>query len=235
MECPCWIEFDFSNYPMSSFEEIRASVWDINNPQHTIFHNQEGVAHIIEVSQGSHEITVIRGLQNSEYDDGVVSIPTGFQADSIYACTQRIECIGETLRYMPMAYRQFATITLTIKDENLAENVKDLRIIGDTNGINCRNMAPIKGVLEFLLPVSTEHIYHFRVPRQRIDSVLELNLVRLSGEVVNLPIGSWIIASGYDWYAADLEEIDILIDHSVSFTTVTISGWSDGTEYIMEF
>lgn len=234
-DCPCWIEFDFSKFEPVEYQEIYTAVWEPKNPQHTVFKITGGGSYIVQVGHGTHEVTCFTGLHMGKASNGVVTIPKGFQADSLIAYTQRVECVEETSPCVPLPHRQFATVNLTIKDENLEENVKDIRIVSDVNGLNCRTMTPVKGDLEFLLPASETHEYRFRVPRQTLDSVLELDLVRESGTADTLPLGTWIIASGYDWYAADLEEMNVLIDRADAATTVTISGWSGGEDYVVEF
>lgn len=61
-----------------------------------------------------------------------------------------------------------------------------------------------------------------------------MEFVNEDGTSEVLPLGSWISASGYDWYAADLEEVDVIIDKASSLVTVTVAGWSGGSGYIID-
>ena len=73
-------------------------------------------------------------------------------------------------------------------------------------------------------PVAEEGVYRVRVPRQ-VDASLEM--VMLSNqEIVNrLPLGEYIIRSGYDWAAKDLSDVSVALDLEKQQVMVTVSGW----------
>lgn len=233
-DCPCWIEFDFSHLECRNRQDVYTSVWDERNPIHTVFRIMPSSSYVVQLGKGTHEVTCFTGVHNSRVSNGVVTIPKGFQADSLLAYTQRVECVEETSYCVPLPHRQFATVNMTIVDSNLANTVTQINILSDIAGLDCRTITPRKGELEFSLMVNESNEYRFRVPRQTLSSTLDMEFVNEDGTSETLPLGSWILASGYDWYAADLEEVDVVIDKAESKVTVSIAGWTGGSQYIVD-
>lgn len=72
-----------------------------------------------------------------------------------------------------------------------------------------------------------------RIPRQT-DSSLRLVIDFLdSDEVRSFPVGDYIIESGYDWTAPDLEDISVEIDFSRSGLSFSISKWKKTLSFEM--
>ena len=92
-------------------------------------------------------------------------------------------------------------------------------------------------------------VYQVRVPRQ-VDNSLELVMVEIPDQVgydggraghdgvrteddgeravVNrLPLGEYIIRSGYDWAAKDLSDVSVALDLEKQQVMVTVSGWDE--------
>ena len=85
-------------------------------------------------------------------------------------------------------------------------------------------------------------MYRVRVPRQ-VDASLELVMLEMPGQaghdgvrteddgeraVVNrLPLGEYIIRSGYDWAAKDLSDVSVVLDLEKQQVMVTVSGWDE--------
>lgn len=64
-----------------------------------------------------------------------------------------------------------------------------------------------------------------RVPRQ-VDNSLQLNILAKDGITRTFALGNYIAESGYDWSAADLPDISIVIDYSRTAVTLRIDSWS---------
>ena len=65
----------------------------------------------------------------------------------------------------------------------------------------------------------------FRLPRQT-DSSLRLAITPSGGTTQYFALGNYILRSGYDWTAPDLDDIMIGIDYSATYFSVTISDWT---------
>ena len=40
-----------------------------------------------------------------------------------------------------------------------------------------------------------------------------------------LPLGEYIVRSGYDWTAEDLDDVNVALDLEMQQVTITVSGW----------
>ena len=68
----------------------------------------------------------------------------------------------------------------------------------------------MNGIFKYA-PVAEEGVYQVRVPRQ-VDASLETMMLS-NQEIVNrLPLGEYIIRSGYDWTATDLSDVSVALD-----------------------
>lgn len=72
-----------------------------------------------------------------------------------------------------------------------------------------------------------------RVPRQK-DASLALSLVDETDVLRRFAIGEYIVRSGYDWTAPDLEDIEVTIDFSRSVLDLRTEKWGHGYVYSVE-
>ena len=88
----------------------------------------------------------------------------------------------------------------------------------------------VQGEFYYLLKAFSNARSTISVPRQLDDSmVLEVN----DGTEVlkTFALGEYIRASGYDWNAADLEDITVGIDYTRTKLTVSVLGWDEVYEF----
>ena len=72
-----------------------------------------------------------------------------------------------------------------------------------------------------------------RLPRQRDDSLL-MHIVFSDQVVRTFALGNFMAAAGYDWSAADLEDLTLNVDVSVTSVTISTDAWT-ATEEIELF
>ena len=113
-------------------------------------------------------------------------------------------------------------MSFTLVDEHY-ESPYDIEVRGNVSGVSPWDLVPVSGAFKYA-PVAEEGVYRLRVPRQ-VDASLEM--VMLSNqEIVNrLPLGEYIIRSGYDWTATDLSDVSVALDLEKQQVMVTVSGW----------
>jgi hypothetical protein len=92
------------------------------------------------------------------------------------------------------------------------------------------NGFPINGDFFYDVEDFSAEAWIMYVPRQTDNSlVLEIN----DGTAVlkTFALGEYICASGYDWNAADLQDITVGIDYTRTKLTVSIRGWDEVYEF----
>lgn len=73
------------------------------------------------------------------------------------------------------------------------------------------------------------------LPRQR-DGSLSLQICFPgSGDIRSFPLGDYILQSGYDWEAPDLEDIDVEVDFSLTGVSFTIDTWKKTLYFEIRF
>lgn len=90
-----------------------------------------------------------------------------------------------------------------------------------------------RGELIFSLSPGYDRKAYATVPRQD-DGSLVLELSSSDGILRTFPIGEYIIASGYDWDAVDLEDIELDVDFSMTRIKVGFTGWDKTYTFLVE-
>ena len=97
---------------------------------------------------------------------------------------------------------------------------------GSVNGYSLADGQPLQGAFYCLLSGSGM----CRLPRQRAEDPLWLDIVLEDRILRSFPLGTYLEAAGYDWYAADLEDRALEIDVSVTHIRFTSALWSTTQE-----
>ena len=174
------------------------------------------------------------------HDGDQIRIPVGEQMDSLYGFFKVYHTRCESIRCDIELHKEFCTVSFTLVDEYY-ESPYDIEVRGNVSGVSSWDLAPMNGVFKYA-PVAEEGVYRVRVPRQ-VDASLELVMLEMPGQaghdgvrteddgeraVVNrLPLGEYIIRSGYDWAAKDLSDVSVALDLEKQQVMVTVSGWDE--------
>ncbi len=163
-------------------------------------------------------------LTESIENEGIITIPTGKDADPLRAFCQRLECYNEIAGIEAVPNRQSAKVRLRIL------NVEDgypysLQIIGDVCGIDLRSMTPVQGEFRYDLCLDDDLTCDFYLPRQNERNSLEIKVLLDGVHIETLPLAAWIEAAGYDWTMDDLPDISLDMDHARMRVVINVQGW----------
>ena len=169
-----------------------------------------------EVPRGSVGVSVVNSAR--------LVVPVGEQMDSLYGFFKMYHTRCESVRSEVKLHKEFCTVSFTLVDEHY-ESPYDIEVHGNVSGVSPWDLAPMNGIFKYA-PVLEKGVYRVRIPRQ-VDASLEM--VMLSNqEIVNrLPLGEYIIRSGYDWAATDLSDVSVALDLEKQQVMVTVSGWDE--------
>ena len=256
-ECPCWMtvempdrvrhdgsvvlrvrgnsDEDAVDYAYKVSESIKA---DVGILEYEVPRGSVGVS---VVALGN-EIPGRAGYDEKAagHDGDQIRIPVGEQMDSLYGFFKMYHTRCESIRCDVELHKEFCTVSFTLVDEHY-ESPYDIEVRGNVSGVSSWDLAPMNGVFKYA-PVAEEGVYRVRVPRQ-VDASLELVMLEMPGQaghdgvrteddgeraVVNrLPLGEYIIRSGYDWAAKDLSDVSVVLDLEKQQVMVTVSGWDE--------
>ena len=69
-----------------------------------------------------------------------------------------------------------------------------------------------------------------RIPRQS-DASLILSITENEDVLREFALGEYIIKSGYDWTAEDLEDVEVVVDYTKVDVTFRVNDWQDTVSF----
>lgn len=229
--CPCWLDMDISGCA-SQTTELTLSAWNTEN----LFSDKVAVADYPDayeraVAKGMVSTSAYCGLNEGIVQGSRIIIPEGRQSDMLRVHSNLVDCTGEFARDSVQLYRQYATVFLSMEDDNAKEALKVMEVRGEVCGIDYVTLEPVDGKFSYRTQAGDDGVWAFRLPRQNEGSRLRLVTFADGVEKDSLPLDEWIAKSGYSWLDKDLKDIYINVDYAVGKVSVVIQGWIEG-EYI---
>lgn len=223
--CPCTVEVD-----LSAFSE-RARKLSIDLGGLHLERDFPGGDSLLLVLQrprlGPVPLTVWAGGENMRLSGRTLTVGARGGCDSVYVENAVLDTDSERCRIRPIPRKQFANVWLQVIPREQDPEGMSYRIRSDCNGIVLDSSKPASGPLD--LPLDSDGPrFLFRLPRQSEAAALVLESMLPDGSVRSYPLWSWILDSGYDWNALDLDDIAVGMDlHDGSFT-ISVLPWSEG-------
>lgn len=150
------------------------------------------------------------------------SIPLGEQCPPAYMFGTYCDTTEDEAEVDVRIHKNYCGVTVCFSSPAIMEY--DLMIRGDVAGYS-REGVPIAGEFGFV-PYFEEGLNSFfRLPRQN-DASLRLEITTPRGNDTALALGSYIVQSGYDWSAEDLDDIVVYVDFVETVFTISINDWS---------
>ena len=218
--CPCWMTVEMPDrvgHDESVVLRLRG------NSDEDAMDYAFKMAETLNTEVGTLEYEVPRGSVGvSVVNSARLVVPVGEQMDSLYGFFKPYHTRCESVKCDVELHKEFCTVSFTLVDEHY-ESPYDIEVRGNISGVSPWDLVPVSGAFKYA-PVAEEGVYRVRIPRQ-VDASLEM--VMLSNqEIVNrLPLGEYIIRSGYDWSAKDLSDVSVALDLKKQQVMVTVSGW----------
>ena len=206
--CPCRLEIDYS-----AFANVAQSVC------------LELDGRVIErsVSEGQDMAPV---FQVPKKESIRVTVWSGGQSDSLFLFGASVPGMDETAAVSAVPHKQFASVLLRVfsaDDGSVSYTVKS-----NYSGIDLTTAQAVPGNLVIPLDGYGGGDHIFRLPRQAPESALTLEAGYANGVVQVYPLGEWIKMAGYDWTAADLDDIMVGADFALGHYEVRIGEWDAG-------
>ena len=218
--CPCWMTVEMPDrvgHDGSVVLRLRG-----NSDEDAVDYAYK-VSESIKADVGILEYEVPRGSVGvSVVNSARLVVPVGEQMDSLYGFFKPYHTRCESVRSEVKLHKEFCTVSFTLVDEHY-ESPYDIEVRGNVSGVSPWDLAPMNGIFKYA-PVAEEGVYQVRVPRQ-VDASLEMVLLSNQEIVSRLPLGEYIIRSGYDWTATDLSDVSVALDLEKQQVMVTVSGW----------
>lgn len=188
------------------------------------------------IHKGHFLLSAFRGVEKAKNEGHRVTIPLGEQSDSLYAYHSEVDASGE-IAYAEISFRkQFCTVHLDILCSPAEMQEFRFLVEGNTCGFDLLNFEAVPG--EFRcepVPEKGARVVDFRIPRQTDDSMTVSLFMKMGdgayGKVAAFPLGQYIVRTGYDWKAEELQDIYITIDLVLGQILIMVEGWENGQTF----
>lgn len=229
--CPCRIVLDFSETDVSLSEPLDVRITDGKG---FFFMDMVGAdefdrEYVVEVPRGTVCIDIYSAAEGFLQEMAGLVIPPGKDCPPVYACSMVLRTVGrEEVREIVRMRKNYCRMEVYVEDEGGFPY--GLRVVGSVDGYEAAGK-PSTGLFSYMMPTRDDGVFVVNLPRQK-DSSLVLEVDDGAGVLKTFALGEYVVASGYDWTAADLDDITVGIDYAATHLSLTIDGWDK--EYIFE-
>lgn len=241
-ECPCFLVLDFSALESSSliyqgFDSLRLELSDGNG-----FDMSECFAldsyvqeYCVSVPKTGVQVGVLCAEEGYAYMDRKLQIPEGMDCPRVYMQTEWMDTASDGVRRTVSLHKNWCNIELNMVHPELGvPGMQMLSLEGSICGYEFDGSL-IDGPFYCLSRMNSDGICKIKVPRQSDDSLRLRLYSRDLEELKAFPLGTYIIESGYDWAAEDLEDISVTLDFASSSVKVSTSKWKKTLNFDLKF
>lgn len=219
--CPCQLVLDFSKVDTVSVKSIDLFLREngeviLNDVVEQEEFDEDYYAYVPRTSL---DFCAWAGRGDALTDD--LKIPYGGDCPPVYIHSATIDAVGESVSETVIMRKNFCRVTMTVKMAMQSSVI--LAVIGNVDGFEADGV-PSSGDFKVIKHVDGDNVFYVNLPRQ-LDASLMLEMDSGDEIVKRFPIGQYIVESGYDWKAPDLEDISIDLDLAVSHLSIVIKGW----------
>ena len=230
--CPCVLELDFAGPYLedAGFADLLISsgtgvVW-----RDTVDMDRNRTGYSVAVPRTRLHVRAWTGT-DGYLSDECLRIPHGQDCPRVYMHDSDVLAEGETLGETVFLRKNHCVMTVMTEGEG--KIAADLLVKGNVAGYDAVGR-PLYGDFECHLDDSgLDDGYVVVLPRQT-DASLMLVVDDGSDTHKAFALGQYIVSSGYDWTAADLEDVTVTLDYALTEIRMTINGWDGVYRYDME-
>lgn len=230
--CPCLLEIDFTcpeeadaGHVGLMVDSQDAVIW-----KDTVDIMREGDGYHVPVPRTRIHVRAWTGTDDHVSELGIL-IPLGQDCPRVYMHDSDLSADGEYCREDVVLRKNHCVLTLLTEGEGRVSSVMKLK--GNVAGYDTQGH-PVQGDFEFVLDDDgLEEGYIAVLPRQT-DASLMLELDDGKGNHKAFALGRYIVSSGYDWSAPELEDVTVTIDYALTEIRLVVSGWESVYRYDVE-
>ncbi len=220
--CPCRLVLDFSEVDTSV---VRSADLVVTADGGFVF--TDGLEpedfrsdYVLDVPRGEMTAGVWSGTEGM-WSAGGLEIPYGEDCPPVYFHTSVFEAHGNGVRETVFMRKNHCRMTVVMN--NMDVDPKGMRVFGDVSGY-MPDGTPSSGKFSCRLQQDGKGGHLVILPRQT-DNSLSMEVDDGSGVAKRFALGEYIAESGYDWNAADLEDLVIEIDVTFTGIILVVQGW----------
>lgn len=219
--CPCRLILDFTEVDTASVKSIDFYLRDDSEMvlNDVVVKEEFGESYLAYVPRTGLMFSAWSGAGDALGES--LSIPFGEDCPLVYIHSSVIDAACESVTETVVMRKSFCRMTLNVR--MAVHTSVSLVISGNVDGYEADGTPSIGDFMVRLDP-DGDNVFYIRLPRQ-VDDSLVMEVDKGDNVVRRFPIGRYIIESGYDWNAPDLEDITIDMDFAVTHLSMVIQGW----------
>lgn len=214
---------DFSGLDVSGHPYVEVAAFSDGVQAHSDTVRQEKYmdSYSFTVSGDAAVLDLYHGWAEDGLDGKGFVVEPGVQFPELYLQACNLDTGGERTEVEADLHKVYCKVTLYLNTEGAYPY--DLMVSGGVTGYDLSGRM-VYGAFEYSPEPDNGGVCSVCVPRQA-DSTLRLAIREADNTLREFAIGEYILASGYDWSAEDLEDIDIEIDYAKTDVSFTVNGW----------
>ena len=222
-DCPCSLVLDFSE-----IDTVHVKSLDILATYEGVMLFRESIEakdfkdeFIRDVPHGDIRLNVwCIGEERIDNEHGVV-IPYGCECPLLYMKSFVADTRGELCRETVLVHKNFCRLTVLV--EGVEEPPYSITFKGNVDGYSLDGL-PSEGDFSCVAYPGESGDLQAGLPRQ-VDASLLLEVDDDTSVLKTFALGEYIVNSGYDWTAEELEDLTVTLDYQITHIGITISGW----------
>lgn len=227
-DCPARLILDFKDVDTADFKSLNLLVTHAGETVFSDIVSADDFAedYVRDVPHGSLRVNVWASYGDRvDHERGVV-IPYGCECPPIYMHSFIADTEGELWRETVRLRKNHCRLTVMM--DGVEKIPYSLTFKGNVDGYRLDGL-PSSGDFSCVAYPSGTSESQALLPRQT-DSSLLMEVDDGTSVTKTFAIGEYISSSGYDWTAADLEDMTIVLDYYITFIKITIREWD--REYV---
>lgn len=182
---------------------------------------------------------VLAGVENSRLSEENLFIPTGRQADLLWAFGASFSAENDAFVLDAVPHKQYCLIKFLFDGSPTAPSDYPwrFRLLADCSGMNIYTLEPVEGVYRSVVGPNAVGEWYGVLPRQKENNMrLELFLPDADDASEGradyvLDLGKAFEKQGYDWRQEDLKDIAVKVGISEAGIRLTVQEWEGDDHY----
>ena len=230
--CPCYAEVDVGGFISAGFSRalLFFSAEEPLLEEEINLREYEDDAYVTPLERRTNRAAVVAGVENSRIADDILSVPSGLEADPIWAFGETFFCGGDAYLIKAAPHKQYCNMEISVAGLDAADLYEfSFRVIADCNGLKLYDRTAVEGAYSCFARRSATGAFNVRIPRQSGGRIL-LEVYRDSSPDVQEPVlvtevGAEMLRNGYDWSREDLLDVSVGLDYSAAEVAIKIKDW----------
>lgn len=231
--CPCYVRLDFGELDQSVLVASGCGTvsWSLASMSSAWSSSGDFPADALpsDVEVPAPRDSLRAAVASAVFFDPVngISVQPGTSFPRLFLWHGRLDASGDEALAAPVLHKEHAVLHMYVK--SVLQNGAAYTLTSDTCGCD-GDGHPVHG--DFRCPFMPDaRGYGTAVLPRQGDTSLKLNVFH-GGELVRaVVIGEYIVESGYDWAAEDLEDIVIEVDFLLTEVRVSINQWQKSLSF----